>query len=238
MKLAFFALLVMAQACWADVTLVQKIEGANAMPDKTDEIAVKLKGEKSRIEAGSRISIIIDAKTGEMLTLMHDQKQIVRISSDRAKAMMEMTKKFQGDGVDQKPKLVDTGRKETVNGFATEIYTSETPTGKATYWIATNYPHAAEILRQMQAMQPGQWNMSGHGIPDLRDLPGLPIKTQVNLNGKEITSSVTSIKEDPLPESDFVAPSDYTEMKLPNILSGAKTSTAAPSVSPSPAATP
>lgn len=232
--LIFAVAMLLAQSARADLTLIQKIEGADSSAGKADQITIKMKGDKSRIETGQRISVIIDGRTGEMLTLIHDQKKIVRISGDRAKAMVEMAKRFQGSGSEQKAQLVDTGKKETLNGVETEIYTSDIPQGKATYWVAPNYPNGAAILKQMQAIQPGQWSMAQNGMPDLRDFPGLPVKTMMSFGGKQITTTLESAKEDPLPDSEFTAPADYQEMKMPNILSGGKPapSSASPSVAP------
>ena len=50
----------------ADLTIVQKVEGAGPVADMT----VKIKGEKARIDATPQISTIIDGKTGEMINLM------------------------------------------------------------------------------------------------------------------------------------------------------------------------
>jgi hypothetical protein len=182
-----------------------------------------MKGGKTRIETGPQASVIIDAKTGDTITLVHPQKQIMRIAGDKMRAIAEMTNKFAIDkGANQKPKLTPIGKKEVINGMETEIYTSEGPTSKTTYWIATNYPDAPQILREMQTMQPGQWNIQQTGMPDFRDFPGLPLRIIVNSGGKEITSTLVSIKKDPISDAEFSVPADYSEIKMPSILGGGK----------------
>ena len=204
-----------------DLTLVQTVEGSRVPAGS--QITIKMKEGKTRIETGPQVSVIIDAKTGDAITLMHAQKQIIRIPGDKMRAIAEMTNKFATDkGTNQKPKLTNTGKKEVINGMQTEIYTSEGPTSKTTYWIATNYPDAPQILKEMQTMQPGQWNIQQTGMPDFRDFPGLPLRITVNRGGKEITSTLVSIKQDPISDAEFSIPADYSEIKMPAILSGEK----------------
>jgi hypothetical protein len=74
----------------------------------------------------------------------------------------------------------------------------------------------------MQAMQPAQWGGQNSGIPDYRNFPGVPIKTVIDLGGKQITSTLVSIKQDPIADADFAVPAGYSEMKLPTIISGKK----------------
>ena len=50
---------------------------------------------------------------------------------------------------------------------------------------------------------------------DYRDFPGLPLRTIVKTGGKEITSTITSIKQDPLSEAEFSVPKDFQELKKP-----------------------
>jgi hypothetical protein len=154
---------------------------------------------------------------------MHPQKQIMRIPGEKMKAIAEMTNKFAPDKrANEKPKLIPTGKKEVVNGMPTDIYTSEGPSSKSTYWIAMNYPNAPQILKEMQMMQSSQWNIQQTGMPDFRDFPGLPLKITVNTGGKEITSNLVSLKQNAIADTEFSLPPDYSEIKMPAILSGGK----------------
>ena len=218
-SLFFCAAIALVISARADLTIVQKVEGIGT---NMDQMIIKMKGDRTRIETGASTSTIIDGKTGDTITLLHSQKQVIRIPGERVKAMVEMANKFKAGGTaaDQSPKLIATGKAEKVAGMDTQIYTSEGPQWKATYWIATSYPNASEILRQMQAMQPAQWGGQNSGIPDYRNFPGVPIKTVIDLGGKQITSTLVSIKQDPIADADFAVPAGYTEMKLPAIISG------------------
>src|SRR5438132_3221924 len=117
-----FCLFNSAPASRADVTIVQKVEGLG----NPSEMTIKIKGDKVRIDASPQVTTIFDGKTGETINLMKDQKTVVRISADRMKAAAETIKKFNPQKENtEKPKLVSTGKKETINGYETEQYVYE-----------------------------------------------------------------------------------------------------------------
>ena len=211
----------------ADLTIVQNVEGGGPV----SVITLKLKGDKARMEA-AQMTTIMDAKTGDVLTLMNAQKKFVRISGDKAKAIAEMATKYSG-ATAEKPKLTATGRKETINGYETEEYVAETPKLKASYWIAPKYPDGAAIMKQLQAATPTLWNEIAKGMLDYHDLPGIALRTKIKLGNKDITSTVVSIKQDPLSDADFAPPHDFEELKIPNVKDmSADEPAPAPSVKP------
>lgn len=246
MKFAIFSLVLtlsLLASGWnarADLTIVQKVEGLGP----ASEMTIKIKGDKVRMEISPKITTIFDGKTGEMTNLMNDEKTVVRISAEKMKAAAEMIKKFRPKKEPaEKPKLVATGRKETINGHQTEQYVYEGPEFKATYWIALDYPDGAEILKQLQAVKSDAWNAAKTKLPDYRDFPGLPLRTRMilkkgNATGEqgtatdrstEITSTITSVKQDPLSDSEFTVPKDFKEMAMPDIFDR---KSAAPASSP------
>jgi len=235
MKLVGFSLLFSAFLLSArgDLTIMQKVEGTGANSDMT----MKLKGDKMRIDMTPQLTTIIDAKTGEMINLMNDQKTVMRMSGDKVKAAMEMAQQFSDKNgkkaSGEKPKLISTGKKETINGYETDQYTFETPQFKASYWIALKYPNGAAILKQLQTINPDVWKTSNMQMPDYRDFPGLPIKSVVSMGGNQVTSTITAVKEDPLNDTEFAVPKDYQEMKLPD-MSRLLEPTPPPAASPKP----
>ena len=196
----------------ADFTIVQKVEGQGS----SSEITLKLKGDRVRMEATPQMTMIVDGKTGDTITLMNAQKKFIRIAGDKAKAIAEMAAKYGGTTV-EKPKLVATGKTKTINGYEAEEYVGETSTFKASYWIAPKFPDSATILKQLQAVVPSAWNDLAKGMMDYRDLPGFPLKTQVKTGEEEITSTVIAVKPDPLSDAEFSVPKDFQEMKIPNV---------------------
>src|SRR4029453_2377038 len=172
-------------------------------------MTIKIKSERARIDASSQLTTIFDGKTGEVINLLNDQKTVVRISSEKLKAVTDMLDKFTDKkAAPEKPKLTPTGQKETVNGYETEQYTYDGPGFKAIYWIAPGYPDGAAILAQLQSIKSEFWDAANTKMPDFRDFPGLPIRTRMSLSketpaekpgtspstpGTEITSTITSV---------------------------------------------
>ena len=216
MKASFLSLLFLSLFCLkaeADFTIVQKVESKG----QASEMTLKVKDDRVRMEASPEMTMIVEGKTGDIVTLINAQKKFMRISGEKSKAIAEMAAKY-GATTTEKPKLVATGKKMTLNGYEAEEYLAETAKFKATYWIAPKFPGSAEILKQLQAVIPAAWNDLAKGMLDYRDLPGLPIKTQVKMGSEEVTSTVVSIKQDALSEAEFAVPKDFQEMKMPNVM--------------------
>ena len=216
-RIAFFFLLALTNSLWADLTLIQKVDAAGT----TGEMTIKFKGDKVRIDPAPELSIITDSKTGDTVTLMHAEKKAMRISGDKMKAAAEMVKKFSAASpIEQKAKLTPLGRKETVNGMPSEVFTADTAVGKATYYIAMNYPDGPAIIQEMKAAQPSALTNSGTNIPDFRDLPGVPVKIEMDTARGHVVMTLISAKRDPIPNSAFDVPANYTEMKMPDFFGG------------------
>src|SRR2546423_2766677 len=183
----------------ADLTIVQRVEGVGP----NGEVTVKIKGNKERIDAPSQPTRIIDGKTGEMIDLMNDKKSFIRISAEQMKAAAETINKFDEGKQPSTPKLTPTGKKETINGYETEEFVYETPQFKASFWVATKYPDAAGILKQMQAPISGAWKPSNMGMPDYTDFAGLPLKTVISVGDNQVVTTIMSIKKDSISAPDF-----------------------------------
>jgi hypothetical protein len=223
------ALAVLARA---DFTIVQKVEGQKVEgKSSANEITLKLKGDKIRVEATPQMTMIVDGKTGDTITLMNAQKKFLRISGDKAKAIAELAAKY-GGATGEKPKLIATGKKMTINGYETEEYVGETKLFKASYWIAPSFPDSATIMKELQAVIPAAWNDLAKGMMDYRDLPGFPLRTQIRTDDGEITSTVTAIKREPLGDAEFSVPKDFQEMKIPNVQISGDNPVPAPSTRP------
>jgi len=214
MKILTISLVILTAftlAARADFTVIQKIEGKG----ETRELTLKIKGDKIRLEATPQMTMIMDGKTGDTITLMNTQKKIVRISGDKAKAIAELATKY--GGTSAKPKVVATGKKMEVNGYEAEEYLAESKQFKARYWIAPTFPNAEAVLKQLQAIVPAAWNDLAKGMIDYRDLPGLPIRTEMTIGDDQITSTLVAVKTDLLNDAEFFPPKDFQEVKIPNV---------------------
>jgi hypothetical protein len=258
MKTAFYSLVLTAFIVLpgrADLTIVysttvqpashgQKPQATPEAVAAATNMTIKVKGDKARIDASPQVTAIFDGTTGELINLLNDQKTIVRISPDKMRAIADMLNKFSSNkaGAD-KPRLTPTGQREMINGYDTERYTYDGPDFKATYWIAPDYPNGAAVLAQLQSIKSGLWDAANTKMPDFRDFPGLPIRMRMIISGQpvehsasasghptEITTIVTGVSLDSIPDSVFTVPSNFKETKLPDIFN----KNATPSVSPNP----
>lgn len=212
LALSLITLAAFSLTARADFTLIQKVEGKG----QSHDIVLKIKGDKIRLEATPQMTMIVDGRTGDTITLMNVQKKIVRISGDKAKAVAEMAAKY--GGTMEKPKLVETEKTVTINGYEAKEYVADGKNFKARYWIAPSFPNSAAIMKQLQTVIPAAWNDLAKGMIDYRDLPGFPIKTEVKVGDDEITSTVVAVKTDPLSDAEFLPPKDFQEVKIPNVL--------------------
>ena len=203
-----FGLIVTARG---DLTIIQRVEG----PGQTGDTTVKIKGDKERIDGLGQPSRIIDGKGGEMTELINDRKTFVKISAAKIKAAAETITKFEGGEKPAAPKLTPTGKKETINGYETEEFVYQGSQFKASFWVAGKYPDAAGILKEMQAPVSGAWKPSNMGMPDYSDFNGLPLKTVISMGSNQMTTTITSIKKDPLSAAEFEIPKDFQELKRP-----------------------
>src|SRR6478672_12894966 len=218
-RIALFFLFAATASLRADLTLVQKVDIAGT----PGEMTIKFKGDKVRVDPAPQVSMITDVKTGDTVTLIHAEKKAMRISGDKMKAAAEMVKKFAGaTPAEQKSKLTPLGRKETVNGMPTDVFTTDTAVGKATYYVAANYPDGAAIMKEMKTAQPSALANSGTNIPDFRDLPGVPVKIEMDTARGHVVMTLISAKRDPIPNSVFDVPTNYTDMKMPDLFGGKK----------------
>jgi hypothetical protein len=259
MKTAFYSLVLTAFVIVplrADLTIVysttvqpashnQKVEPTPTVVAAGSNMTIKVKGDKARIDVSPQVTAIFDGQTGELINLLNDQKTIVRITPDKMRVIADMLNKFGSNKSSDKPRLTPTGQRERINGYDTEQYTYEGLDFMATYWIAPNYPNGAAALAQLQSIKSELWDAANTKMPDFRDFPGLPIRMRM-LVGKqnpagehaasglghpiEITSTVTGVSLDSVPDGQFTVPANFKKRKLPDIFN----QNAAPSVAPNP----
>lgn len=256
MKTATYSLLFIAFAVFearADLTIVYSttVQPANhnqkGQPTPTaapaaNNMTIKIKGDKARIDVSPQLTTIVNGATGELLNLLNDQKTIVRIPPDKMKTIADMMNSFGGGKAGpQKPRLTPSGQREMIDGYDTEQYTCDGPDFKATYWIAPSYPNGAAVLAQLQSIKSEFWDAANTKMPDFRDFPGLPIRMRMTVSNPpvehagndtahptEITTVVGGVSLNSIPDDQFTVPADFKEVAVPDILG----KTLHPSVSP------
>jgi len=208
---ASICLAVGAPALRADLIVKQKVENSG----QTQEVTLKLKDTRCRVEATDQTSAIIDSATGATTILLHPQKAYMKITGDQLRAQAEALKNLlasQGGNAAQ-TEFKPTGKTETINGYETEEYTASVNGIQTTVAVAKNFPNYREIVKALFNVQ------SGPGMEAFRSLsippekyPGMPIRTVVEVLGQRITTTVDSIQETNLADSDFAIPADYKEI--------------------------
>ena len=202
-------------AARADFIIKQKIESAMQNGDMT----MQIKGDKIRLDisAGSAgdMSTIMDLSTGDSVVLMHKQKIAMKVSGAQMKQMMEAMKNQMGDTAAAKPQ--DTGKTEKVGDYNAEIFTWSNTNGiSATIWVAKDYPNYAKINEQLGKLNASAAAGMAKGMgPDPNTLPGMAVKTEAEVLGQKVTTTLVSVNEEPVDASVFETPKDYHEMTQP-----------------------
>jgi len=209
-------LLFTALSLHAGLVVVQKVESAG----QAHTMTIKVQDGKIRADVSPALSTIIDGTSGSVLTLMHLQKAALQMSAASAAQLLDQMKKQgetpQGQS-DPKAQLHSTGKHEAVNGIDTEVFTAEIGPVTGTFWIAKDYPNAAKILEALKRIDQSAMGVLAKGVlGQASDFPGVPVKTEMVLSPKEkVTTTILSVTEEQLPDSDFVAPEDYKTLPAP-----------------------
>lgn len=207
-------LLALSATAAADFTVVQKVDG---LGQQSGNITIKIKDAKARADIAPQISNLINGMTGETTTLMHAQKSYMKIGPEQAKALMEQMQALQNGAKPGPPaKPVATGQKETVEQWATEIYSWTGGNMSARFWVAKDFPNGPAIQAALDKVQSGGLAaVSKNLMPASSDFPGMVVKTEMKFAGKTVTSTIVSVVEGPLDPQDFAVPADYKELATP-----------------------
>lgn len=210
--LAPAALLLSLTAARADFIIEQKVDG---LGQQSGSIVVKIKETKARAELSPQITYIIDGASGDSITLMHGQKAFMKVSAEQGRALMEQMQKTEGTG-GSPAKPVATGQKETVDQWPAEIFTWSSGALAVRYWVAKDFPNAAAIQTAMdRARAGGLGALNKNLLPANSDFPGMVVKTEMKTKGKTVTSTIVSVKEEPVDAKQFEIPADYKELPTP-----------------------
>ncbi|MGV3662007.1 MAG: DUF4412 domain-containing protein [Prosthecobacter sp.] len=205
---SLLALLCTATFASADWVLVQK-----TMSDGQEKtITSKIKGGKARLDMGADASVILDE--AGMTMMMHAQKVMMKADAAALKSMVDAAAKMGGQTDAPKPKPVATGQKEKVGDWDTEIFTWEGPMGKGRYWVTKSIPKYAEINAATDKLKAMGGAMSAVA-PEASDFDGMVVKLEAVVMGKNVSTTLESVKEQDVEDKEFIPAEGYTEMKRP-----------------------
>lgn len=214
MKIRVFLLVLCVaggRLAWADLTITQRVEG---MGQNAENISW-FKGGKTRVDPSPGLSIIMDLKTGETVSLNHAQKTFFKVSGEMAQAAIDSVKKMQDEHPETKAALTPTGKKDTISGYAAEEYTCKVSDVKVALWLTKELPDYQQALKELATEfreGPMAAMMQNYGL-DLSTLPGFPIRTVLSLPPDQtMTRTVVAVSTASVPDSQFEIPPDYQEI--------------------------
>jgi len=183
---------------------------------KTQDMVIKVKGDKTRADIGDQMSAITDASSGEITMFMHSQKMMMKMNADSMKGLMSLAGQLLEKAAPAaKPEA--TGQMEKVGDYETEIYTWKSKLGTGKFWIAKDFPGYKEINAAQDKLTKAMGNPATAFAPQTGDFPGMAVKSEMTLMGKVIISELVSAKNEPVADSTFIAPEGYKEMKIPSL---------------------
>jgi hypothetical protein len=194
-----------------DFVLKQTVENFG----QRQQVTIKLKAPKCRIDTSSDTSALIDPQGGTVI-LLHQPKMFMKVSPEQLSAQAEAIKKLlsvsanSNENIDFQP----TGKTDTISGFATEEYTGKVAGLPLTLDVTKSFPKYRDLLTQLYAVQdaPGLSLFHSLSVPPDK-YPGLPIRTTIELLGQKIVTTLDSVEESTLDDADFVIPADYQELR-------------------------
>jgi hypothetical protein len=183
----------------ADVILTQHtFVGAAKTPTKT---VMSIKGGKVRADNDTTSSSIIDTDTGDMTTLMHEQKMAMTMNARSLQAMLPKDSRVK---IPQ-PTLTATGKHEIVDGYDCEIHISEVAGTSVKMWIAKSYPGYDKLKEALKPLA----RMGGPDAPKMPEVPGMMIKSEFEQSGLKLVTKLAGIEEKKLSDDLFKVPADY-----------------------------
>jgi Domain of unknown function (DUF4412) len=183
--------------------------------DQVEEITLKIKESKVRLDTGEEASALVDSGTGVTTLLIHPNKSFLKIGPEEIKQQTKALKEMLGQKLENPAdvQLKPTGKKEKINGFDTEEYSTTFNGVEMSLFIAKQYPNYQKIVEALYQVQNGPAMEAFRSISIPPDkYPGLPIRTTQTIIGQKIVMTLLSAQEMDLPDVDFAIPADYKEL--------------------------
>jgi hypothetical protein len=205
------ASLALVFAARGDYVIKEELQNSG----QVQQITLKIKDAKVREDIGEQNSAIIDSNTGETTLLLHTQKSFLKINPEQLKEQAAALKDLLGAKAESPGdiELKPTGKRETINGFATEEYTTNFNGVQLSIFVAKGFPNYQKLVEALYRVQ------SGPAMDVLRSMsippekyPGLPVRTTESIMGQKIVVLLDSAQESEVPDTDFIIPPDYKEL--------------------------
>ena len=187
-------------------------------PTRSSKSPSKSKTRRSGWILENETSALIDSATGVTTLLIHPNKAFLKISPEEIKQQTKALKEMLGQKLENPAdvQLKPTGKKEKINGFDTEEYTTNFNGVEMSLSIAKQYPNYQKIVEALYQVQngPAMEAFRSMSIPPDK-YPGLPVRTTQTIMGQKIVMTLDSAQEIDVPDADFAIPADYKELNPP-----------------------
>lgn len=223
MKTFLFAMMLglLSMMCFADMTLVQKVQTGAMMgqPAHTDTMTWAIKGSKARMDFG-KMSQIIDLDAHKIYRLDAAHKVVMVSSTELPKETSDVIGKI---GNDTKIDIRATGKTETIDGYKCAEYVmtmSGSMSMVSTYWMTQDID-----ATEFQRFKTWGMNIPANKETDtLSSMKGVPVKStsKMTLMGNVIdaSSELQSVSNASVLASLFEIPKDYKVMEMPKMPAG------------------
>jgi Domain of unknown function (DUF4412) len=215
------AILGMATLCFADTTIIQKVESGPMMgqPGKNTVQTMQIKGNKARIDHANVAQYqILDLAAKKMYTIDSEKKQAMVMSLDMVNAAGAMFKQMNKDA---KLNVQNTGNTRTVNGFKCTDYVVTMSGGTA---MTSKQCITKDIdSTDFEAFRPYAEGMVKMFLGDnTAKLPqGMAVitETQMTMMGQKIDSKteLQSVKKEEIAGSVFEIPAGFEVKEVPGM---------------------
>jgi hypothetical protein len=186
----------------ADITLVQD----TLLNGVSSRSTMWIKGDKIRTDNDTTSSIIMDTASGDMTTLVHEQKMIIQMNTKQLHALAAQAGGVAGAAAKvETSKITATGETEKVDGYDCEIYLVENQGMVVKMWVAKGYPGQEKLREEMKVMA----KMAAANAPKQPDVPGIALKTEYEQQGLKFTTRLVSLKSEPVDAARFAIPEGY-----------------------------
>ncbi len=182
----------------ADITLIQD----TSVGEIKSRTTMFVKDGKVRTDNDITSSILIDTHTGDMTTLVHEQKMMIKVNTRELAGLSAPVKAT--DPALPVTKIIATGKMETIDGYPCEIHLSENQGMVVKMWLTKSYPGQEKLQEEMKVM--AKISAGGAKQPEV---PGIALKTEYEQQGLKFTTFLVSLKSDPVADSKFAIPADY-----------------------------
>ena len=200
----------------ADLTVVQRIEFGD---DSHTESTSEFKAGKTRVDAFHGTSLIMDLKSGEIISFNQNTKTYFKEAFNMATPPATGGTSLPQTGPsDVKPALIATGRKDMISGFLADEYTCTIAGVKTALWLTKALPDYQKVVEEMKNSSQGPLGTRTltDGL-DIADLPGFPLRVAIEPQPGQTGSTLTvvSVTTKPIADSEFEIPAGYNKLASP-----------------------